>query len=259
MSVRLISRLDVKMSHLIKGINMEGWRKVGDPSVRAQKYYEDGVDEIIYIDVVASLYQRNNLREIVKQVATKTFVPIPVGGGISDVASVRSLMEVGADKVAVNTAAISRPAFLSELSDTYGSQAIVLNIEAKRLRGGGWTAMTDNGRNHTGLDVLSWAENAVALGVGEILVTSIDYDGLKKGMDLELISAISGVVDVPIIASSGCASSSHAQAAIEHGASGVAIGAALHDDSLSLVSLRRDLISMGYSIRPSEAESLDND
>lgn len=254
MSIRLISRLDVKMSHLIKGVQMEGWRKQGDPANRAEIYYKEGVDEILYIDVVASLYQRNNLHNIVKDVASRTFVPITVGGGIADLASARSLMAVGADKLAINTAATKRPSFLTELSDTYGSQAVVLNLEAKKLTSGGWTVMTDNGRNHTGRDAIAWAVEAASLGVGEILITSIDRDGTKKGMDLELISAISSEVEIPIIVSGGCASSLHAHAAIDHGADAIAIGAALHADQLRLISLRNDLRALGYPLRPTPIE-----
>lgn len=249
MSVRLISRLDVKTSYLIKGVQMEGWRKLGNPADRARKYYEEGVDEILYIDVVASLYQRNNLHYIVEEVASRTFVPITVGGGISDLTAARSLMAVGADKLAINTAATKRPPFLRELCDTYGSQAVVLNLEAKKLPGGGWTVMTDNGRNQTGRDAIAWAVEASLLGVGEILVTSIDRDGTKRGMDLDLISAISRVVDIPVIASGGCASSEHARAAIEQGADAIAVGAALHTDQLGLISLRNDLRALGYSLR----------
>lgn len=250
MGIRLISRLDVKQSHLIKGVQMEGWRKIGDPAIRAEKYYNEGVDEILYIDVVASLYQRNNLHHIVKDVASKAFVPITVGGGITDLAAAKALMAVGADKLAVNTAATKNPAFLAELSDAYGSQAVVLNIEAKKVPNGGWTVMTDNGRNHTGLDAISWAVEGASLGAGEILISSIDRDGTRKGMDLDLISTISREVDVPVIASGGCASSEDARAAIDHGADAVSIGSALHTQHISLLDLRSDLRAWGYALRP---------
>lgn len=257
MSIRLISRLDVKMSHLIKGVQMEGWHKLGDPAERAERYYQEGVDEILYIDVVASLYQRNNLHDIVKEVASRTFVPITVGGGITDLAAAKSLMMVGADKLAINTAATKRPSFLAELSDTYGAQAVVLNLEAKKMPDGRWTVLTDNGRNHTGRDAIAWVAEACALGIGEILVTSIDRDGTKTGMDLDLISAISSEVGIPVIASGGCASSEHARAAIDVGADAVAIGAALHTDRLGLISLRNDLHALGYPLRqmPTGVES----
>jgi cyclase len=250
MGIRLISRLDVKMAHLIKGVQMEGWRKMGDPAERAAKYYAEGADEILYVDVVASLYQRNNLHDILRDVASRAFVPITVGGGIADMAAAKALMDVGADKLAINTAATHRPELLTELSDTFGSQAVVLNIEAKSLPGGGWTVMTDNGRNHTGLDAVAWAAQAPTLGVGEILVTSIDRDGTKRGMDRDLIAAIAAEVDIPVIASGGCAGPAHASAAIDSGAGAIAIAAALHGDTLSLAALRRELQAAGHDLRP---------
>ncbi len=250
MSVRLISRLDVKMSHLIKGVQMEGWRKMGDPAARARKYYADGADELLYMDVVASLYERNNLADILREVASDTFVPITVGGGINSLASAKTLLDVGADKVAVNTAATKRPELLNEISDTYGSQAMVLSVEAKRLSGGGWTAMTDNGRNHTGRDAIEWITEAAERGVGEILITSIDRDGVGKGMDLNLISAATQAVSVPVIASGGVANLDQVQAAIANGVSGVAIAKAIHNDTLNLIDLRKGLVDAGVPTRP---------
>ncbi|MFN3144939.1 MAG: imidazole glycerol phosphate synthase subunit HisF [Paracoccaceae bacterium] len=258
MALRLISRLDVKMAHLIKGVQMEGWRKMGDPKDRAKRYYADGADEILYIDVVASLYERNNLHDIVRDVASETFVPITVGGGISDLVSAKALMDVGADKLAINTAATKRPELLRELSDTFGSQAVVLNIEAKSLPGGGWTVMTDNGRNHTGLDAISWAADAPGRGVGEILITSIDCDGTGRGMDLDLISAVTKEVDIPVIASGGCATAVHALDATRNGASAVALARALHSDNLTLGELRRELQAAGLNIRPLPSRQLAN-
>lgn len=229
---------------------MEGWRKVGDPAVRAEKYYNDGVDEILYMDVVASLYQRNNLHDIVRKVASKTFVPITVGGGIADLVAAKSLMEVGADKLAINTAATKRPDFLTELSDKFGTQAVVLNLEAKRLPSGGWTVMTDNGRNHTGRDAIEWAVEAAMRGAGEILVSSIDRDGSKKGMELPLISAILREVNIPVIASGGCGSIQDVRDAFAVGADAVAIGAAFHMDELSIIDVRSELRQAGCSLRP---------
>lgn len=238
------------MSSLIKGVQMEGWRKVGDPSGRAAKYYSDGADEILYMDVVASLYERNNLHEIIGDVASKVFVPITVGGGIDSIDCASSLMKVGADKLAINTAATKDPSFLSKLADTFGSQAVVLNLEAKRFSSNAWTVMTDNGRNHTGLDAVEWAVQACELGVGEILVSSIDRDGTRSGMDVNLIAAISSEVDVPVIGSGGCGKADDAYSAIDFGADAVAVGAALHLDELSLLSLRSDLRVAGYDLRP---------
>ncbi len=249
MNIRLIARLDVKLQHLIKGVQMEGWRKMGNPAERAKLYYHQGADELLYMDVVASLYERNNLTDIVREVAQEAFVPITVGGGIGDLKSAKRLLDVGADKVAVNTAATKRPEILQEISDTYGSQAMVLSIEAKRLPQGGWEAMTDNGRNHTGLDVIKWAVKGAQFGAGEILITSIDRDGTMKGMDIELIKAVTREVDIPVIASGGAASGADATGAVRSGATAVAIAKALHTDAIDFGKLRDELQQAGVPVR----------
>jgi cyclase len=252
MNIRLIARLDVKQQHLIKGVQMEGWRKMGNPAERAKLYYHQGADELIYMDVVASLYERNNLAEIVRDVATEAFIPISVGGGIRDVKSAKELLDVGADKVVINTAATKRPELLREISLTYGSQATVLSIEAKRLPQGGWEAMTDNGRNHTGLDVVKWAAEGARLGAGEIFITSIDRDGTMSGMDLDLISAVARAVDLPVIASGGAATAAHIKEAIGAGATAIALARALHLDETSLGALRESLTRDNIPVRAVE-------
>ena len=250
MSIRLISRLDIKGAHLIKGVQMEGWRKVGDPAEMAERYYHEGIDEIIYLDAVASLYQRNNLIDIVKDVASKAFVPITVGGGISDHSTAELLMKAGADKLAVNTQATKTPEFLTELKEVYGSQAVVANIEAKKTPNGRWVVMTDNGRNHTGLDVIEWALKVTEMGAGEILLTSVDFDGTNQGMDLKLIEQVCDTVAVPVIASGGCGNLCDAKAAIEAGADAIAVGASLHFNRMSIADLRMGLRSNGFDLRP---------
>lgn len=241
-NLRLIARLDVKMQHLIKGVHLEGWRKLGDPIERAEAYYHQGVDELLYMDVVASLYQRNNLTEIVKHVAGKVFIPITVGGGIDSRQSVSELLSVGADKVAINTAATQRPELLHEIADTYGSQATVLSIEAQKSPKGGWIAMTDNGRNHTYRDVIEWVQEAESLGVGEILVTSIDKDGTGRGYDLELLQKVSEAVSVPVIGSGGCATTAHiCEAANASGVTALAMAKALHKDEMVISDAREAL------------------
>lgn len=249
MNIRLIARLDVKLQHLIKGVQMEGWRKMGNPAERAKLYYGQGADELLYMDVVASLYERNNLADIVREVALEAFVPITVGGGIGDLKAAKALLDVGADKVAVNTAATKRPEILQEISDTYGSQAMVLSIEAKHLPQGGWEAMTDNGRNHTGLDVVAWAVEGAKRGAGEILITSIDRDGTMKGMDLALIEAVAREVDIPVIASGGASGSRHVAEAVAAGATAVSLAKALHTDTTDFGALRRDLDDAGIPTR----------
>lgn len=249
MNIRLIARLDVKLQHLIKGVQMEGWRKMGNPAERAKLYYGQGADELLYMDVVASLYERNNLADIVREVAREAFVPITVGGGIGNLKAAKALLDVGADKVAVNTAATKRPEILQEISDTYGSQAMVLSIEAKHLPQGGWEAMTDNGRNHTGLDVVAWAVEGAKRGAGEILITSIDRDGTMKGMDLALIEAVAREVDIPVIASGGASGSRHVAEAVAAGATAVSLAKALHTDTTDFGALRRDLDDAGIPTR----------
>lgn len=253
MNRRLIARLDVKMEHLIKGIHLEGWRKVGDPKERARRYYHQGADELLYMDVVASLYGRNNLSGIVREVASEVFIPITVGGGIRDLEAVRALLAVGADKVAVNTAATADPDILRAISDTYGSQATVLSIEAKRLPNGGWEAMTDNGRNHCGREVISWAVEGQKLGAGELLITSIDQDGTGRGTDLALISAVAREVDIPVIASGGVSTAAHVVAALENpDVSAVALARALHRDELTLPEVRKACREAGIAVREAE-------
>jgi cyclase len=227
------------MEHLIKGVHLEGWRKVGNPQERAALYATQGADELLYIDVVASLYGRNNLSDIVRDVAAQVFVPITVGGGIRDLKAVRELLAVGADKVAINTAATQDPEILQAISDTYGSQATVLSIEAKRLPSGNWEAMTDNGRNHSGLDVIRWAARGQELGAGEILLTSIDQDGTGRGMDLELAAKVSSEVDIPVIVSGGVGNVAHVIEALRNpDVSAVAIAMALHRSLLTIDAIR---------------------
>jgi cyclase len=244
------------MEHLIKGIHLEGWRKVGNPKERARLYYTQGADELLYMDVVASLYGRNNLTDIVREVASEVFVPITVGGGIRDLGAVRELLAVGADKVAINTAATADPDILRAISDTYGSQATVLSIEAKQLPGGGWEAMTDNGRNHSGRDVVKWAVEAQSLGAGEILVTSIDRDGTGRGMDKALIAAIAREVDIPVIAAGGVSTPQDAVEILRNpDVSAIALARALHADKLTFDQLRYACIDAGIAVRSVEAFS----
>ncbi|HAU2049736.1 TPA: imidazole glycerol phosphate synthase subunit HisF, partial [Legionella pneumophila] len=202
-NVRLIARLDIKGPNLIKGVHLEGLRVVGNPNEYAMAYYAQGADELIYMDTVASLYGRNNLSEIVKTTAENVFIPITVGGGIRSVDDAKQLLRCGADKVAINTAATKNPTLISDIARRFGSQCVVLSIEAKRTVNGRWEVMTDNGREHTGMDVVDWARNGEEFGAGEILLTSIDQEGTRKGFDLELVKQVSSMVSIPVIASGG--------------------------------------------------------
>lgn len=229
--LRLIARLDIKGPSVVKGVQFEGLRVVGKPAQLAKQYAEAGADELLYIDTVATLYGRNQLAGLLEKTTDDVFVPITVGGGIKSSGDVRLLFNAGADKVAINTAAIRTPGLVSEIASSYGSQAIVVSIEAKRTPTG-WEAYTDNGRERTGKDAVAWAEEAVRLGAGEILITSIDQDGTRKGFDLPLISALRGL-PVPVTASGGMGCLAHIKQALNAGADAVAMASALHYGKVS--------------------------
>ena len=190
-NVRLIARLDIKGASLIKGIQLEGLRVIGPPSEFANRYYQQGADELIFMDCVASLYGRNHLGGIIKSAVVDIFVPLTVGGGIRSVADASELLRCGADKVAVNTAAVSNPQLISDIAHRFGSQCMVLSIEARKIGLTSWEVLTDGGRERTGLDVVEWVRRAESLGAGEILLTSVDREGTRKGFDLALVKAVS--------------------------------------------------------------------
>jgi len=170
LACRVIARLDIKGPNLVKGIHLEGLRVIGDPAEHAIRYYEQGADELLYVDIVASLYERNNLTEVVARTASQIFVPLTVGGGIRSIDDITKLLRAGADKVAINTGAIRRPELISEAARIFGSQCIVLSVEAKQQKSGGWEAMTDNGREHTGLDAVAWVKRAIELGASALIM-----------------------------------------------------------------------------------------
>lgn len=249
-NIRLIARLDIKGPNLIKGVNLEGVRVVGDPQEFARRYYEAGIDELIYMDAVASLYNRNSLDAIVRYTAENVFVPVTVGGGIRTLDDVERMLRSGADKVAINTAAIRRPDLISEVARRFGAQCMVLSIEAKRTGPGRWEAYTDNGREKTGLDAVEWARRGVALGAGELLVTSVDQEGTRRGFDVKLVRAIADAVSIPVIASGGMGRPEHlAEAVLEGGADAVAMADVLHYDRLALPALRDAARAAGISVR----------
>ncbi len=247
--LRIIPRLDIKGPNLIKGIRMEGLRVVGDPHEFALRYYEQGADELVFMDIVASLYQRNSLSEIISRAANDIYIPITVGGGIRSLDDVQSMLRSGADKVAINTAAIARPELISEVARRFGSQCMVLSVEAKRIGPGRWEAYTDNGREHTGLDVIDWIARAVELGVGEILLTAVDQEGTRKGLDVELLRAVNARVNVPVITSGGFGELADLQRASAVGASGVAIADALHWGRMTVSGIKRQARLLGVEVR----------
>ncbi len=249
-NLRLIARLDVKGSNLIKGIQLEGLRVIGDPKTFAQNYYRQGIDEIIYMDTVASLYGRNNLDAIVKHTTEDVFIPMTVGGGIRSVEDADRLLRAGTDKVAINTASIQTPALITEIAERFGSQCMVLSIAARKLPNGTWEAYTDNGRERTRLNVLEWAVRGQQLGAGEILLTSVDREGTRKGFDVDLVRAISDAVPIPVIASGGMGSLEDLNDVVENGhADAIAMAHVLHYDTLSLPDIRERAYAEGLATR----------
>ena len=248
---RAIARLDIKGNHVIKGIRFEGLRRIGEPHVLAERYVDAGADELLYLDTVASLYGRNQLEELLERTTERIFIPVTVGGGISSVADVQRLLNAGADKVAVNTAALRRPDLINEIAGRYGNQCLVVSIEAKRTAHG-WEAYTDCGRERTGLDAIRWARECEQRGVGEILVTSIDQDGTMKGMDYELIAQIGPHVDCPVTLGGGCGMVSHIRSALAAGADAVAIGSALHYNRITFEEIRNVIVEKQF---PGERDS----
>ena len=248
--IRLIARLDIKGENLIKGIHLEGLRVVGSPNIFAHKYYHQGADELIFMDTVASLYGRNHLGDIIKSVATDVFIPITVGGGIRSLEDAVAILRLGADKVAVNTAAVSRPALIKEIADSLGSQAMVLSVEAKRIGEKKWEVYTDNGRESTGIDVMEWLARGESLGAGEVLLTSVDREGTRKGFDLELIKAATQTISLPIIASGGMGSYRDLYNVVVDGnADAVAMADVIHYDRLTFDDIRKECQLSGIKVR----------
>ena len=206
---RIISRLDIKGPNLVKGIHLEGLRVLGKPSDFAKYYYENGADELMFMDVVASLYERNSLHDIISETAKQKFIPITVGGGLRSISDIREVLRVGADKVCLNTAVIKDPELIRKASKEFGSSTIVVAIEAIKEENGKYLAYTDNGREYTGIDVFEWAQKVDDLGAGEIVITSVDKEGTGQGYDLNLISKVSNLVSRPIIAHGGAGNKQH--------------------------------------------------
>ncbi len=229
---------------------MDGWKVVGDAANLAEQYAEGGADELIYVDVVASLYGRCSLVSVVTATTERVFIPITVGGGIRTIDDVTSMISMaGADKVAINTAALRRPEFISEVAERYGSQAVVVSIEAKRADRG-WECFTDSGREPSGRGVVEWAVEAIDRGAGEILVTSIDRDGTKRGLDLQLIAALAPHIRVPLTVGGGAGNGTDVADGLRAGADAVAIGAALHTGCETIEGIKRELSNNRIDIRP---------
>ena len=227
--MRVIARLDIKGPNLVKGVHLEGLRVLGKPRHFARQYAEQGADELLYMDAVASLYGRNSLIDVIERTAREILIPITVGGGIRTLEDIALVLRSGADKVAVNTAALARPAFIAEAARRFGSSTIVVSIEAIRLADGSYEAYTDNGRERTGKDAIAWVKEVVELGAGEIMVTSIDQEGTGSGFDRELTSRIASISPVPVIACGGAGSCNDVVEVVEDcGVDAVAIASMLH-------------------------------
>ena len=252
--IRIIPRLDIKGENVVKGVRLEGLRVVGKPDDFARRYYAEGADEILFVDIVASLYGRNNILGVVERAAREIFVPLTVGGGLRTLDDIAGALRAGADKVSINTAGLRRPAFLAEAAERFVSQCIVLNLEAKRRGPGQWEPLTDNGRETTGRDALAWVEEALALGVGEILVTSVDQEGTRKGFDLDLVGEVRKRAKVPVIASGGAGAAEHVADCFRAAdADAAACAAIFHYGVVPLPALKSALAMAGVVVRAAAA------
>jgi len=247
--VRLIARIDIKNENVIKGIQFDGLRKLGNPNDFARRYYKSGIDEIIFMDAVASLYDRNSLHKIILKACQEIFVPITVGGGIRTIEDIKVALDAGADKVAINTQAIKNPRFIEEASRIFGRQCIVGSIEAK-LKKDRWEAYIDNGRETTGKDVVKWAKELESLGAGEILLSSVDRDGTRSGFDTDLAKTVSESVTVPLVLSGGAGDLSHIREVCNASKfSGIAIGSMLHYGIADIHNIKTVMIEENIRVR----------
>lgn len=285
MNFRIIPRLDIKGANLVKGIHLEGLRVLGKPERFARYYYEQGADELLYMDIVASLYERNSLLEVVKRTSREIFIPLTVGGGLRSLDDIRDVLRGGADKVSLNTAAIRQPELIRDAAKRFGSSTIVISIDAKKMADGKYEAYVDNGRERSGVEVFAWAKRVAELGAGEIMITSIDQEGTGKGFDLELTRRVAQMVPIPVIACGGAGNVNNVCEVITGGmADAVSVASLLHYnfikqqvsfagngpiaerngralgarsssniDDVSLLELKRSLTEHGISCRYSEA------
>ena len=247
--MRLIARLDIKGPNLIKGINLEGLKVLGDPNKFALNYYNDGADELIFMDIVASLYNRNSLHDIIQSTCKNIFIPITVGGGIRSVDDALKIFDSGADKISLNTKAVQNPNLINILSKRFGSQSIVLSVEAKKISDKKWEPYIESGREKTNLDAIEWIKKGSDLGAGEILLTSVDMEGTCKGFDTELINKVSNKISIPIIASGGFGEVKDLEKAYSAGADSIAIGHMLNYNKLNLRDIRKHALKSSIKVR----------
>ena len=251
LSVRVIPCLDVANGRVVKGVNFQNLRDAGDPVELARRYYEQGADELTFLDVTATVDNRSTTYDVVRATAEQVFIPLTVGGGIRSVEDVSRLQASGADKVSVNSAAIARPALIAEIADRFGAQVLVLSLDVKRSERAesGFIVTTHGGRTETDLDAVGWARQAIELGVGELLVNSIDADGTKAGFDIELIALMRANSRVPVIASGGAGNVSDFPPAIRAGADAVLAASVFHNAELTVGDVKRELTDAGLLVR----------
>jgi imidazole glycerol-phosphate synthase subunit HisF len=251
LAVRVIPCLDVDDGRVVKGVNFQDLRDVGDPVELAKRYDEQGADELTFLDITASKDRRDTVLDVVRRTAEQVFIPLTVGGGVRTVSDVDVLLRAGADKVAVNTAAIERPGVIAEIAQRFGRQVLVLSVDARRDVGteSGFEVTTHGGSTGTGLDALDWARRGAEHGAGEILLNAMDVDGTQGGFDLELIQAIRAVVSVPVIASGGAGVAEHFPPAIDAGADAVLAASVFHDGLLTVGDVKQALAQAGHPVR----------
>ncbi len=247
---RIIPCLDVKNGRVVKGINFVNLVDAGDPVESAAAYAEAGADELVYLDITASVEKRPAMLEIVAKTAEKVFIPLTVGGGIKKLSDISDLLKAGADKVSINTAAVENPSLISEASREFGAQCIITAIDAKKKSAENWEVYIYGGRKATGMDVIEWAKKAVSLGSGEILLTSMDKDGTRSGFDIELTAAVSGAVNVPVIASGGAGELVHLKDALDKGRADAVLAASIfHFGKFSIAETKKYLRENGIPVR----------
>ncbi len=252
LKIRVIPCLDVRDGRVVKGVQFVSLRDAGDPVEQARAYDQAGADELMFLDITASHEGRPAILDVVARTAEVCFMPLSVGGGVRSIEGARQLLRAGADKIAINTAAVENPDLISGCADAFGSQAVVVAIDAKRAEGGGWRVFTYGGRRDTGIDVLAYAEQAVRRGAGEILLTSMDRDGAKNGYDLELLAAVSAAASVPVIASGGAGSAQHMIDAVKIGRADAVLAASIfHFGDVTIGQTKAAMAGAGIPIRPS--------
>ncbi len=246
---RIIPCLDVSEGRVVKGVNFVGLQDAGDPVEVAKRYNDEGADELTFLDITASYEKRGTIVDIVKNVAKEIFIPLTVGGGISKLEDIYNLLNVGCDKVSLNSSAVKNPSFINESAKRFGSQCIVVALDVKKMSDGNYNIFVKGGREDTGLDALSWAKEVYNRGAGEILLTSMDTDGVKNGFELEITKKISSLVNIPIIASGGAGKMSHFKDVFEQGANAALAASIFHFKQIDIMDLKRYLKQEGISVR----------